>query len=318
MQIWFYQRKAEIGDFVYADGTYSPYYLTTKTVVGVCCYVDLKDASRRLAVGSALPDGPFGLSKNTFPTIELQDHPSYNPHTIMLHDIKERGYASDYLTEANVRDSSTEDGFKVYDENTAPMQYGFMQLMDDFDFYDKQFKRGDYIPLGLYNTLTIIKHRDTVLQDSAVSLPLPRKDEIQTEYDNLVYLISQAVIKSGNNADYKQYYYPPVSYCHSYEPKVKEGEVLADRFKAHNWFLPAIGDLIRICWHYYTSSFAEAKNKNAVSIPNNRYWASTINTAANSYGWRIGMEGSTDRSGILGGALVTYNQANFALPMVAF
>jgi hypothetical protein len=40
-----------------------------------------------------------------------------------------------------------------------------------------------------------------------------------------------------------QFYYPAASYCYAYEPNV---EGLAKQFKAHNWFLPSDGELIRI------------------------------------------------------------------------
>jgi hypothetical protein len=43
----------------------------------------------------------------------------------------------------------------------------------------------------------------------------------------------------------------PASYCYAYEPKVKAGEKLADKYKKHHWFLPSTGITMRIL--YYAS-----------------------------------------------------------------
>ena len=44
--------------------------------------------------------------------------------------------------------------------------------------------------------------------------------------------------------------YPFASACYAYQPtmKLKDGEVLADKFKAHNFFAPTEGILTRMCW----------------------------------------------------------------------
>ena len=53
---------------------------------------------------------------------------------------------------------------------------------------------------------------------------------------------------------YRQLYYPAASVCYAYEPEVNAGEVLNDKFKAHNWFLPTCGQLLRM-YYYYASAF---------------------------------------------------------------
>ena len=53
---------------------------------------------------------------------------------------------------------------------------------------------------------------------------------------------------------YKTYgsllYHPAASACFAYEPNAVN---LADRFKKHNWFLPASGDLARLMYYGYHS-----------------------------------------------------------------
>lgn len=44
-------------------------------------------------------------------------------------------------------------------------------------------------------------------------------------------------------------YYPASFYCKMYEPKVKLNEVLADKFKVGNWYLPSCAELARIVYY---------------------------------------------------------------------
>ncbi len=45
------------------------------------------------------------------------------------------------------------------------------------------------------------------------------------------------------------FYYPAASKCYAYQPTVKAGEELANKFKYHNWYLPSVGELMRMYWH---------------------------------------------------------------------
>ena len=83
---------------------------------------------------------------------------------------------------------------------------------------------------------------------------------------------------------WSQLYYPAASACHAYEPKVaKSCEVLAARFRKHNWFLPTEGLLGRLFWYLYRyennklttrddSPFSEAIRKGKFVITPNRFW----------------------------------------------
>ena len=72
----------------------------------------------------------------------------------------------------------------------------------------------------------------------------------QTEIENVRECIEK-IIANMSAVKYQQYYYPAASYCYAYEPKgLLEGEELADRFKAHNWYLPSSGELARLYWYY--------------------------------------------------------------------
>ena len=85
--------------------------------------------------------------------------------------------------------------------------------------------------------------------------------------ENLYELISKIIENNGNVAKYQQYYWPAASYCYAYEPTVADGEELAPKFKAHNWYLPAIGELVRQYW-YYRQGLASDLNIFANAINN--------------------------------------------------
>ena len=55
-----------------------------------------------------------------------------------------------------------------------------------------------------------------------------------------------------NSSKWSQLLYPAASACYAYEPtNLMDGEVLADKFKAHNWALPTDGILARMFWYTY-------------------------------------------------------------------
>ena len=146
-------------------------------------------------------------------------------------------------------------------------------------------KANDIIPFGLYNTLQIINTRNKFLLNidsysvnngtngnntdynfATLGLISPEniipynngvKSELSMLTENIAKVIAKEVIgnnvdKNGNvwdaigsegNADF---YYPAASICWAYEPIAQK---LNDKFKAHNWFLPTIGDAIRISFY---------------------------------------------------------------------
>jgi hypothetical protein len=143
-------------------------------------------------------------------------------------------------------DTGDADGFYKYATTHPAGDMHLVTLTADFHGY----KAGTKIPVGLLKTLRIIDHRDTILNDSGVNLPLPSANATQTETENLTSLINEIVSLYGASK-YRQYYYPAASYCHAYEPTtLREGEVLNPKFKAHNWYLPSQGELARMYWYH--------------------------------------------------------------------
>ena len=283
LKVNFYSKKAALGDIVYADGSYSDEYDSSKTPIGVCFYINPDDETdRRMVSLHSLGKDTWGLENvNNIGVagVRLVDRPSYNCYDVpILENVVDAG--TNYVTDAKYREGVNVDsqGFKIFPEGSAVAQLKKKQITLPEGLGD--YHIGEYIPYGLYNTLLIIKHRDIILSDSGVNLPIPKATNI-SEYDSLMQCINDIVLR--NTDSYREYYYPVASMCYAYEPKVKPGEVLNDKFKAHKWWLPSFGELARIGYYVlqgYSYSnkqaiFASANNKGLLSMPSSWVWSST-------------------------------------------
>lgn len=272
--VGFYERQCQLGDFVYADGSYSDVYDEGRTVVAICCYIDPEEPTRRLGVAPR----SIGLAKWGYPS-------SYSVPTISLSE-NNTGYgvtdiwdipnvsSSSYTTIASNSDNAIRDtseagdanGFKIYPSSAVQSRIGFISIDKTLGNYPL----GTILPVGLAETLKIITHRNRILRDSNVNLPVPVAQGLQSELDSLKDCIAAANSKVSTLG---MLYWPVASYCYAYQPTVKRDETLADKFKCHMWFLPAPGDALRLSWLARQNSvdgsefdvFGKAKKLNLMS-----------------------------------------------------
>lgn len=271
--VGFYFRACKVGDYVFADGSYSDTLDLTKTVVGICFYINPDDNSQRLAVSTADIRGTVTVSwglffdtsnegayveggsldvENNIRNIELDDTPNYSVYDLpTLPNVISRGYPTNNTSESKtclplIRDeiNGDPDGFSCFPENSVMAEIGFVELAQDTGPY----KKGDKIPYGLLNTLRIIQHRDTILNDSAVNLETPSGTDSLTSFQHLIQLMNEIADKNGGKK-YAQFYYPAASLCNTFQPSVRANETLSPLFQAGKWFLPSAGELARICWY---------------------------------------------------------------------
>ena len=95
-----------------------------------------------------------------------------------------------------------------------------------------------------------------------------------------------------NKAKWSQIFYPAASAAYAYEPSVPSTVQLADRFKAHNWFLPAVGLLKRLAW-YWKQGTTSNKNIFKAALAGGfftnfastsaYFWSSSENTSGTSW-----------------------------------
>ena len=266
-EICVYRRPIQLGDYVFSDGSHGPKKDDGNgcSPVGVCFYVEPKNGEWGLAVslstGASVPWGLYDNSNDGITGISLTDNTSMNGH---IYDILEINniVSGQEASNANMLNDSSDPskGFKEYLSTQTLGDIGFTSIDNNIydelkDYLDRAgLQMNDMIPNGQLKTLRIIKHRDTILEDSAVNLNVPTAEGSKTEMTSLNECITNIQNKYGA-AKYQQYYYPAASYCFAYAPtNLNTGEVLDESVGANHWFLPSIGELERISWYYQRKS----------------------------------------------------------------
>lgn len=264
-----YDRSARVGDYVFADGTYSDINDGTKTPIGICYYINPEDHTERMMVAMNNANGGtyWGLFNNSsYPAQSIPDivlETGYNAYDTPMTNVTSGGIVAtteggtnSYISDETYRDESDTgdaDGFRKLAAGSAATHIGFTTLPTAFH----GLPAGSRIPFSLYETLQIIDHRDEVLGQLGYDIPVASANE--TESQALSRLIAAIQTESGE-AKYGQFYYPAASFAHAYEPTIlRSGEELADKFKAGKWGLPSAGDLARLYW-YHTKGYDGAEH----------------------------------------------------------
>lgn len=272
-EVW--DREARVGDYVYQDATFSGEISSQKNIVAVCFYTNPENRKQRLAAALKFIHGP-GTSlrpeykyhwgpceiKDVLKGIVLLDNPSYNVYNVpQLTDIKGSN-SSIKIDESFYRDyeNGDADGYKIFSKTEPYGQNYWVTLEENL----REYKKGDIIPLGLYNTLLILKHRDIILQDSAFNLEIPVKSSSETLFDSLERCLEN-IVSQYNEPYYACFYYPSASYGYAYEPIVA-GE-LSPKLKQGKWFLGAQGEVLRYFYELFINeAFNEAVEKGILDI----------------------------------------------------
>ena len=304
--LYLYVRPAQLGDYVFSDGSYSDMLNPLKSVIGICFYIGELDKAegipdRRMVAlkdivcynnegscpwGLYSGDNTNGITGITFDGISnVYNVQSLTEFTSSGLDPDSDNNSVWYIRDNNYRDTDNGDkyGFKTgFAANTGAGDIGLRTLTSAmYDIAGAGVNEDEQVPTGLHHTLAIIAHRNNVLDAAGLSIPSAQYSSgriVQTEFENLKQLIGEIRTTNGA-AKYQQYYWPAASYCYAYEPEVMDGEELAPQFKAHNWYLPASGELARQYW-YYRQGLASDLNIFATAINN-----SIMTNFTSSYRW---------------------------------
>lgn len=266
--IYFYPYQAQLGDYVFSDGTYgSDLSFSDATPIAVIFYIEPKQ--RKWAIAVALEDygsRVWGLYNSTnadygMNGIKLGSNSNYNVYNLLL--LQE--YTTQLnVTDVNMRDESNtpNDGFKEYSALNTISDIGFEEITQSMyninvghtilgEYFDRVgLKVGDMVARGQLNTLKIIAHRDYILQDTNVNLPVPKATSDKTLAQSLSECIKSVQDEHGNAQKYQQYYYPAASYCNAYVPTLdNDTETLAEPFTEGHWFLMSSGEMARCSWY---------------------------------------------------------------------
>lgn len=267
-EIYFYAYQAKLGDYVFADGTYgSDLSFSDATPIAVIFYIEPKE--RKWAIAVALKDygqRVWGLYNSTgadngMNGIRLVSNSSYNVYNLPL--------LQEYTNGVNVSDSTmrdesntANDGFKEYTDLNTISDIGFEKITQSMcdinvghtilrEYFDHVgLKEGDMVARGQLNTIKIIAHRDYILKDTNVNLPIPKATPEKTLAQSITECIKSVQTEHGNAQKYQQYYYPAASYCNAYVPTLdKVTETLAEPFTEGHWFLMSSGEMARCSWY---------------------------------------------------------------------
>ncbi len=269
------------GDYVYADGTFSDELLSYKTVIALCFYINPNNPADRLAVSrdNVITDqwGLYDNANNGVANVTVDGYTSIYDTPVI--NITANG-------DGDIDNLGSMASFASYNRDTAVGDHGFVELTEDIG----PFRIGDFIHVGQYKTLQLIRHRNRILNgvtsDVGSHVPtVPVANANQTEREVLANLIADIVAKKGNK--YRQFYYPAASYCYAYQPtyQLQPGEVLADKFKAHNWWLPTLGELGMVYWQQVKGGiFAAAQaNSHYSNLTNDWHWSSSEYEASTAW-----------------------------------
>ena len=281
--IYFFEKVAEIGDFVYYDGSLSTAaeYNPDKTVIGVCYYVNGNDR-RMMATGLASPDAiMWGMSSLAF----YKDTPLNGGQDVKLYQItipgdsdNKNGANAGYTAGLSGTSSHTPDLNNISSLAT-PENRSTKQNLTTYAYSDKginanfvKIPKDTSLPCGQYNTINIIEHRNQVVipHESGIGCAnMPGCDRsgnyLNNEKSDLTSLIDSfknQTIHLSKEASL----YPAASYCYAYEPEVKVGETLDARFKIHNWYLPSISELAYMWLVECVDSISGGKGLNACKV----------------------------------------------------
>lgn len=308
-EIYFYPYQAQLGDYIFADGTYgNDMSFSDSTPIGVIFYIEPK--KRELAIAVALKDyglRVWGLWNNTdgngMNGIILGSNPTYNVYNLPL---LQDNFPLVNVSDSTMRDESNtaNDGFKEYPVLNTISDIGFEKITQSMynisvghtnlgEYIEKMgLKIGDMIARGQLNTIKILAHRDYILQDSNVNLPIPKATPTQTLAESLSQCINSVQASHNNAKKYQQYYYPAASYCNAYVPLLNSGDHLVEKFGEGRWFLMSSGEMARCSWYAMkgynlgvaNNIFAQAKADLHFEVfSDQRYWMSSEYSELNSW-----------------------------------
>ena len=266
-EVYFYAYQAQLGDYVFSDGTYgSDLSFSDATPIAVIFYIEPKE--RKWAIAVALKDyggRVWGLYNSTDENsgmngIKLGSNPAYDVYNLPL--LKEFTSVVN-VSDSTMRDESNtaNDGFKEYSVLNTISDIGFEEITQSMwdinvgnailgDYFTRVgLNVGDMVARGQLNTLKIIAHRDYILQDTNVNLPVPKATPEKTLSQSLAECIQKVQAEHGNAHKYQQYYYPAASYSNAYVPTVGDTQTLAEPFTEGHWFLMSSGEIARCSWY---------------------------------------------------------------------
>lgn len=280
----FYRRIPKIGDFAYADGTFDDFFIKGKTLAGIVYKIDemwqgADDDEPIVFTGYDKPTGEFKTSRKLVGYRILVDAKDYirirnvsgginttaiwglcynNDDHIFESDIKAATGLSSVSNVPTLTDITVRD---IPGGGTSPTTSNYLDVDSDDGFKDfsgVSAAVNDWA--GYDNTQKIIRHADRIMKSYLLSdlnsrVALSYTDdagdtrEISAPPRSINELADcLLIITNANNKQerYQRFLYPAAYCCHLYEPEVNEVETLDPQYSSGCWYLPAIGEIMRL------------------------------------------------------------------------
>lgn len=264
-----FRRSPQVGDKLFTDASFDDTIDSQKTFCGVCFYVeDMGDyydarfvAKENLTTGVANPWGLYDDATNGIPDVKLTDDESYDCYDTPVRNITSYGIPYDSSGNMITTDKycETVDGevdYKLF-ASTEAAGYGVKNTAgagtDTAGNYANYIgvDATEQIPQGQIDTVKIILHRNKLLEDSSMGIVPPAASGTLTEMDDLKAKVK--ALTDARGSVYAQFFYPSSSLCYAYQPS----GTVADKLKAHKWYNPSVGEMVRLCYlcyHLYPDS----------------------------------------------------------------
>ena len=253
-----FQWKApQLGDFVYADGSYTGAYDPNKTLMGLVYAIDATDSEN----GTAYVIGKEYASDAHYSGYNPKgaNGDSENEIFATLYQI------SAYLSSIGLTNYNQVVGTTVQtlvDEistltYTATANTTFSGDVDTKIYVDHVNSK--LLPI-LYNNSACKPYITRVTTTSPYTYYINSADNLKNLCDTIVNVWANAAGKDLMTCLLYPYFYS----MYLYEPEVKEGETLADAFKSGKWYAPSAAEMSRII--YYRGYSAAGNNFNTSNM----------------------------------------------------
>ena len=313
-RVLFYHRVPKVGDFAYCDGSFDEDFYDDRSVIGIVFMVTPVTTNgvttgytvRIVAMNDVTTSNynthKFSLQQNAAPissdadlqtAIRTAIGETSNYYIFVVRNMMDGGSSKHNATPNLMLTGAGGD----WSDSPADSNY-VTECFKGKDYTEKYIAhaeklRTQYLNAGLTEALAAL--RETVTENDPAYVPRP------TDLASLNNVIAQLRAK-GTNCD--GYIWPAAYACHCYQPTVQKG-VLCDAYKAGNWYLPAVGELARLCSYYmiganssYTSyqgdseastpifvrANAKANSANKISWTTDYRWSANQNGANNAWG----------------------------------
>jgi hypothetical protein len=253
-KIGFWHRVPITGDFAYADGFFADSWDTSRTCVGIVYMVKKMSDIEYLIYIVSLKEITLTSEDGAFVTVQqiwgLSLVSGSNPE----------GLSAD-IGNAIVAATNVRNAYDIFEIANIPAFNDVTYSASTYFNDDTESGFNEAPPYswvldfeGKSKSAAAITHCNKILKDYILLAKLPSN---LTELADGMQKIEAA---NENNTRYRGFFYPAFYTCHLYEPTIENGEYLNPQYAKGNWYLPAIGQMIRI--YLFTRYGVAASNAN--------------------------------------------------------